>query len=126
MRVAASLCRLGLLGILLFVAACGSSNTEGPLQGQWFGPSLDGQARRLDIDGNKKVLAYSVNGNPTGLSGWIKHIESNYYEISWTDPEAEDQEEAIIGTAVFLLGATGNHAAFYDPLGSLAALQRGA
>ena len=124
MRVVVSLCRLGLLGILLLLGACGTSNTEGPLQGQWFGPSLDGQARRLDIDGEKKVFSYSVDGNPTGLSGWIKHIEGAYYEIQWVDGEGEDQE--VIGTAVFLLGATGDHAAFYDPAGSLAALQRGA
>jgi hypothetical protein len=120
MRVVAFLCRVGLLGVLLCLAACGSSNTEGRLRGTWFGPSLDGRARRLDIDGDKKVLAYSVDGNPTGLSGFIKHIDGLYYEIKWF----EDEEE--IGKAVFLLGTTGEHAAFYDPDGSLAALQRGA
>ena len=124
MRVVESLCRLGLLGILLFVAACGSSNTEGPLQGRWFGPSLDGKARRLDFDGEKKVLAYSVDGIPTGLSGWIKHIDGSYYEVRWTDPEDEEQE--VLGTAAFILGKSGQHAAFYDPQGSLAALQHGA
>ena len=125
MRVVVSLCRLGLLGILLLVSACGgSSNTEGPLQGRWFGPSLDGKARRLDFDGNKKVLAYSVDGIPTGDTGWVKHIAGYLYEIYWTDPEDEEQE--VLGTATFILGTTGNHAAFYDSLGSLAALQRGA
>jgi len=124
MRLVPPLCRLGLLAaVLLVLGACGSANTEGPLAGTWFGPSLDGSARRLDIDGGGNVLAYSVDGSPTGLSGWIKHIDGLFYTIQWIDEEGEGGE---IGTATFLLGGTGNHAAFYDPLGSLAALQRGA
>ena len=120
MRVAVSVCVVLLLGSLLLAPGCGSANTEGPLVGTWFGPSLDGSARRLDFNGTGKVLQYAVDGNPTGLTGQIKHIDGGYYEIYFGEGETVDT------TAVFLLSQTGDHAAFYDPLGSLAALQRGA
>ncbi len=123
MRVVSG-CRIALLGLLLLVAACGSANTEGPLQGRWFGPSLDGQGRALEIDGSGNVLSYSVNANPTGLYGWIKQTDGLYYVITWVEDVGGELEE--IGTATFLLGTTGNHAAFYDIDGSVTALQRGA
>lgn len=121
MRFVAYVGRIGLLGLLLCVAACGSAETEKALAGTWFGPSLDGQARRLDLDSGGRVHAYSVNGNPTGLTGFIKHLHGLYYEVEWKDEEGE-----TFDTAAFLLSTTGEHAAFYDPSGSLAALQRGA